>query len=53
MFMAMWWLLQAKGFWVRRNLSEVRPRLASDWSGEGDRMKGEWAWELAACVPSG
>lgn len=31
----------------------AQPRPASDWSGAGDRMKGEWAWEWAACVPSG
>lgn len=53
MFMALWWLLQAKGFWVCWCLSEAQPRQASDWNGGDDRMKGEWAWEWAACVPSG
>lgn len=34
-------------------LSEAQPRQASGWSDGGDQMKGEWAWEWAACVPSG
>lgn len=38
---------------VERPLSEAQPTPASDWSGGGDRMKGEWAWEWAACVRSG
>lgn len=53
MLMATRWVLQAVEFWTRSGLSEVRPRQASDSSGEGDRTKGEWAWEWAACVRSG
>lgn len=32
-------------FLVWRGLSEAQPRPANGWSGGGDQMKGEWAWE--------
>lgn len=37
----------------KRTLSEVQPRPVTYWSGAGDRTRGEWAWEWAACVLSG
>lgn len=54
MFMEMRWLLLAKGVsGSERTLSEVQPRPATYWSGAGERTRGEWAWEWAACVLSG
>lgn len=55
MFMEMRWLLLANGVSVSRieALSGARPRPVTCWSDAGDRMRGEWAWEWAACVPSG
>lgn len=45
MFMAVCWLLQSEESWMVRGLSEARPRQVNGWSGGGDQMKGEWAWE--------
>lgn len=53
MFVAACWLPQSEEFWVPSGLSGALPRRASGWSGAGARMMGEWAWEWAACVPSG